>query len=267
MQQAGSELLLNKSAVFESASSRFQTAFDGFHVELAQIPLLSAILIWAKNIAEDKVFGKRYLDIMKELVSSKLLSVIANRSFIALEAYSTASHETVISGVKNYSPWYLQKREDSVSLYITFTHWLSEATVGYIKPAQDADRIITSKRKLPFEKYIELLSRLPERERIIAKLFYLGGARSLNDILALKISEVDFGQYAIRVSNGSIKYPSHVIEDIKSHLGERRKGFVFSNTLSTDRIHHTVPYRALKKAAQEIGLSENFSYKNLVEDV
>lgn len=267
VKQTESEFLRSKGALFEASSKHIHSSLEGFHTNLSPIPLLSTVLIWAKRNVEDRVFGRRYVEAMRELISFKLLPVVNDRDLRTLGSYSTISHDLIINHIRSCSIWYLQKREDCVSLYITFANWLYEATLGFIKQAQDPDRLVTAKRKLAFERYIELLSRLPEREQLIAKLFYLGGARSLEDILALKISNVNFENNCINFVGRSIKYPQHVIEDIKMHLGSRKAGYLFSNTQSTDHIHHTVPYRALKKAAQTIGLPESFSYKHLVENI
>lgn len=264
--QCSSSLKQNIS-IFESASEKIKSSVSNFQYEVSLVPLLSAILVWAKKTNSDHIFGKRHLSLMEELISTQLIPILDSQLLNTLKQFSESSHDFHINNIRGHSAWYLQKREDAVSLYVSFSNWLSETTLGYVKRAFDPDRLTTAKRAFAFEKYIELLSHLPERERIIAKLFYLGGARSLEDVLSLKVNDIDFVRNSISYPENTTKYPLHVIEDLKTLLGTRKKGFVFANKLDSNRIHHTVPYRAIKKVAHKLGLPTEFSYKNLVENI
>lgn len=118
---------------------------------------------------------------------------------------------------------------------------------------------------MPFEKYIHLLSNLSPRERIFAKLYYLGGTRILDDILNIKIEKIDFIKNQIHFDDYSVYYSRHVLNDLSKYIGSRKKGFVFINRHG-DRINHTVPYRSLKLAAAKLGFSSDFTFKDLVQE-
>lgn len=262
-----SELLINHSSIFADSSAAVLAEIGNYHEELHLVPLLSIVLAWGREVSQDRVLGARYLELMQELISSHLLPMLHGDNLVLLRDYVRIGHKSIINRIRSYNEWFLQKCEDAIALYVNFTNWASEFSIGYIQPATDPDRAVASTRRLSYEKYIELLTVLPPRERIITKLFYLGGARSLEDILALKIDQVNFSQGYIHFERGAIQYPQHVLEEIKTYLKGRVRGFVFSNMDSTDRINHTIPYRALKKAAQKVGLPSSFSYKNLVKEI
>ncbi len=259
--------ILQQGVFFEDVSCQIHETLEGLRQNLSHVPLLSVVLVWAKRIANNNPLGVRYLEIMRELIDNHLFPGTPEDNLYSLEEYSQVCHNAIISQIKTHSSWFLQKREDAISVYISFANWLSEATLGYVKQAFDPDRVITNKRCLPYQKYVELLTLLPVREQMVAKLFYLGGARSLNDILSLDIKSVNFKDSFIDFSHGPIKYPQHVFDDLKFFIKGRKKGYVFANKQVNERINHTVPYRSLKKAAQKIGLPESFSYKDLVKDV
>lgn len=84
----------------------------------------------------------------------------------------------------------LQKREDHVILHRAFSEWVSKESFGYIPEVKDLDHISTQKRQVSFETYIEMISRMDLREQILAKLFYLGGTRALEEVISLRIEEL-----------------------------------------------------------------------------
>lgn len=251
---------------FEKTSNELHQATEKGHNEFAQIPLISTIFNWSKIIIKDNPLGNRYFERMSEMIALKLVPTTQDNDLYLLEHYSRYGHEVIINQIRSYADWYQQKREDAIIVYLSFADWLSQATHGYIKQAIDPDRTASANKILPYEKYVNLLALLPDRERLITKLFYLGGPRSLDDILSLQIQDINFSQYAINFQNGSKSYPQHVFTDIKAFMGNRKRGFLFSNKQLNEQIHHTVPYRTLKKAAIKAGFPENFSYKDLVKE-
>jgi len=254
------------SEQFERASNETHYALEKFHETISQIPLISTILSWSKIIVKDNPLGNRYFDFMSEMIRLKLLPTLQEQDLYLLKNYTAHGHEVIINQIRVYKEWYHQKREDAIIVYLSFANWLSKATLGYVSEAFDPDRTISANKNLPYERYVDLLALLPERERLIAKLFYLGGARSLDDILSLKVTDINFDQNLIQFPNKSKTYPQHVFTDIKAFIGNRKRGFLFSNKHLNEQVHHTVPYRALKKAAVKAGFSENFSFKDFVKE-
>lgn len=65
------------------------------------------------------------------------------------------------------------------------------------------------------------------REQILTKMFYLGGSRALEEVLSVKIEQIDFSRFLIHFSE-DISYPQHLFESIKKYIQDRKKGFVFA---------------------------------------
>lgn len=261
--------LQEKIVDFASAAERIESVVDDFHGKVASYSLLSMILYWAKLTAKDKVFGSVYLDLMNDLIDKDLIPIHTEHKKIGtLSDFARIGHESIINRIRSYQDWVIRRREELVTLYVIFGNWLSEKTFGYVPKAIDPDRKMAAKRVVPYDKYILLLSFLPTRERILAKLYYLGGERSMEQVLSLEVSHIDFVKHRIYFGEHFVNYPDHVFADLKIYLGRRVKGFVFTKkSKSNERINNTVPYRALKRVASELKLPASFSYRDLVKEV
>lgn len=255
------------SKEFTSATGQISHEIENYKVKLSSIPFIATILVWANFVEKDRVFGARYLDMMRELI---LISIIPYKnkdgSPLTMQEFSCLNYAEIIDAIRCYTKWLEHKREDYVSFYIAFLNWLSESTCGYISKVQDLERQITMRRMLPYETYIEIITSLSLREKILAKIFYLGGNRSLDEVFSLKIEDINFLGCKINLSGSFVSYPKHVLEDLNSFIDKRKKGFVFIGR-DGHRIDHTVPYRAIKAVASKLNLAPSFTLKDFVRDL
>jgi len=247
------EIIQQREALSEQIDS-FQSALSG-------LPYLSLIMLWAASIHEDRVFGERYILMMTQLLEN---NVLPHRSLTIHQAAST-NPEEIVSNIRCCNKWAIDTREDYVSLFCQFTSWAAEITFGYLAKFQDPDRQATMSRSLEYETYIKILKELSERDRILAKMFYLGGGRSLEEVLSLKIKDINFANNILRLSDEQVSYPRHVLEDIKAFIGGRKTGYVFLGRHG-EKIDHTVPYRALKTVISKLGLDSSFTFKDFVKN-
>ena len=168
-----------------------------------------------------------------------------------MQDLSSQDPAKMINQIRSFQHWPIDKREDYVLLYNAFSSWLAKETFGYFPEAKDLDRETTRKRRLSFDSYIEILKHLDLREQILAKIFYLGGHRNLEEVLSLKIENVDFVKQHLLFSDEEVSY--------------RKTGFVFSGK-DGERISHTTPFRALKSAVVELDLDPTFTFKDFAKD-
>jgi hypothetical protein len=256
-----------------SLKSDFLKSFQTLHKQVAafkdsivNIPLSAMVLLWGELICDDKVFGSRYLGMLRELIEKGLLPLIAGKKkTITLQDLAQQDPSSVIEKIRCYSSWDVSRREDCVLLYTTFSEWLSKETFGYIPEAKDLDRIATQKRQIPFDTYIKILSHMDLREQILAKMFYLGGSRGLEEVLSVEIKQIDFSRFLIHFSD-DISYPQHLFGDIKEYIQNRKKGYVFVGR-NEERISTTTPFRTLKKIASDLGLGAEFTFKDFTKNV
>lgn len=260
--------------LLEAEQQRFHKAFHGldeqikhFQKNISEISLASFITQWARSLTTDAVYGERYMCQMSELIENGILRLTTDKKHPHTPAsFGADEHQEIIGAIRCHIEWTIPKREDMVCFYIEFSRRLSEMTFGYIPIAEDPDRSMSARRKFPFEAYIQLIAELALRERILAKLFYLGGERPLDEILSLEIRNIDFAKKHIIFSAHKVAYPSHVFQDLHEYIQERTKGHVFTGR-SGEKINHTVPYRSLKAAGDKLGLDPSFTFKDLVKEL
>ena len=195
--------LFSLKADFLKSSQSLHKQVSDFKESIAKVPLSFTVLLWGELISNDKMFGKRYLGMMRELIDAELLPLVNKKKTITLHDLSMQNPSLIIDTIRCYHDWSIHKREDCIVLYKAFSEWLSKETFGYIPKAKDPDRIATQKRLIPFETYIEILSHMDLREQILAKIFYLGGTRALEEVLSVKIEDIDFARFLI-----------HFLEDV-----------------------------------------------------
>ncbi len=252
-------------ATFLKSSQSLHSQVSAFKDSIAKMPLSFMVLLWGELICNDKMFGKRYLAMMRDLVNTKLLPLAHKKKPVTLQEFSLEDPSLVIDRIRCHKDWSLSKREDYILLYKAFSDWLSKESFGYIPEAKDLDRIATQKRLIAFETYIEILMQLDLREQILAKMFYLSGHRALEEVLSLKIEDIDFDRTLIHFPE-DVSYPRHLFEDIKHYIEGRKKGFVFMGR-DAERMSHTTPFRALKAAASELKLDPEFTFKDFTRNV
>lgn len=239
---------------------------ESFKQKISKMPLSAFILLWAEQICRDKIYGSRHLTMMDDLMETRLLPIISNKNKAeSLQDLSGQDPSLIIDKIRCYKEWSIIKREDYVLLYRDFSEWLSKETCGYIPEARDADRLATHKRYVSFETYIEILSHLDLRERILAKIFYLGGHRGLEEVLSIKIEDIDFLKGCILFAE-HVFYPRHLFDDIETYKQDRKRGFLFLGK-EGERISHTTPFRALKKVVSELKLDSEFTFRELTKNI
>lgn len=257
--------LFSLKTTFLRASQSLHNQVSAFKDSITKVPFSFMVLLWGELISNDKMFGKRYLRMMRDLVDTELLFLVDKKKTITLQDLSLQDPSLAIGKIRCHKDWTIQKREDHVLLYKIFSEWLSKESFGYVPEAKDLDRLATQKRLISFETYIEILSHMDLREQILAKIFYLGGHRTLEEVLSLKIEDIDFSHCSVHFSE-DVSYPGHLFEDIKSYIDGRKKGVVFIGR-DGERISHTTPFRALKTVASDLKLGSGFTFKDLTRDV
>lgn len=259
------KLYLSQGTDFADASQKVHEKINSFKSEISEFSILALVILWANSIQQTGNFDCRQIEMMNELIEKKLIfsKRFKSNHTLTLSDFSEAdgSH---IEAIRSFKDWSLEKRENYVSFYIDFIQWLSKASFGYIPEAFDVDRALTHGRLLKFEIYIKILCCLSLRERIIAKLCYLGGSRPMEDIFSLKIENIDFSKLTLKLAEEFVSYPKHVLEDLKEHIDSRKKGLVFINR-EGNSVDVTVPYRALKTAVHKLDLDKSFTFKDFMK--
>ncbi|MBY0529254.1 MAG: site-specific integrase [Rhabdochlamydiaceae bacterium] len=229
---------------------------ESFKQAISKMPLSVFVILWADSVFDEKSSYK--LELMRDLIETKLVSLSS------LEKLAKLDPSFILEKIRCCPEWTLNKREDAVLLYTSFASWLSQETFAFVAETKDLDRLATQKRQVPFDLYIKILSHLDLREQILAKMFYLGGNRGLEEVLSVKIEDIDFKKASVHLSE-TVLYPRHLFSDIESYIQGRKKGYLFLGK-EGERISHTTPFRALKKVVSKMQLDPEFTFRELVRN-
>ena len=222
-------------------------------------PVLSAYLLWSetKRSEDPKNFVKIILEHglipFKNHQGDLLLIKNVDQDLV------TRSLE-MIRCRNEFDLWH---REMLVLSVLSFFRWLSSVTFGTSSwKIEDPDEKKIQGRVLAYDAFIPLLARLDDRCRLVAKLLYFGGSRTLDQVLKLRLENVDSDKQIVRFGTQLITYPLHVFKDIHDLVGEQVSGPVFSGRQGSSLNPATV-FRNFKEAASQIGLGDSFSPKTL----
>ena len=127
---------LSLGETITQAGDKISEEVASFQAALAEMPYLALVMLWAASIKDDRVFGERYLLMMKELLEA---DVLPHKTKTVAQAV-VVDPKSILDSIRCCKKWSLEKREDYASLYCQFSHWASETTFGYISKAMDPDR-------------------------------------------------------------------------------------------------------------------------------
>jgi cobalamin biosynthesis Co2+ chelatase CbiK len=250
-------------------NTKVKKEVDLFKAKISEMPVISLIHIWSDLLhINNNVFSDRYHKMMNDLLENGLIECVNRRTgkLLSIGEFAEWSPITVIDDIRCYEQWSFEKREDYVKFFCEFSEWLSRDTFGYIHQAIDRDREITKQRQLHFDRFIEIIKQLNLRERVIAKIFYFGGTRSLEEVLSITIKLINHFNQTILFPTGTVKYSRPVFEDIKKMIGDRKTGYLFVGKHG-EKINHTVPYRALKTVVTKLGFDPSFTFKEFTKNI
>lgn len=260
----------NYAKIFNELTLQIDEKISYVQKEFSKIPLIAFITLWINRFNPSEKPNFYRSEIMDFFINGKLIEFKYKNSAITLaeyvefydEPYST--HKQAIETLRCYKHFTLEKREDYIDCYLDFFKWLSSVTYGYVPEAIDIERTLTNGRLLKFETYRKVVNNLLIRERILAKIFYIGGSRTLEEVFALKIEDVNFKESTLNFFGKSVEYPKHLFQDLKDYISPRKKGFIFISR-DGNQIDPTVPYRALKLVTNKMDLDKSFTFMDFMK--
>lgn len=253
---------------FSTATNTIAAHFEKFFQKVSDLPLLSVIVFWSENLTKDKSHAAKNAHSMQQLITHGYIGIKDTRGQPwTLKHMVSIGHDSIIEAIRCNEVWTIEKTEEYVQFYIDFVNWLSEKTFSYVPQATDPDLKKTKQRKISRDEFIAICKELGDRERVIAQLMYYGGTRTLEEILSIKIGDINTLLGHIAISDFVVHYPKHVLSNLQAYIADRNKGYVFIGRNKGDRIDGTVPYRSLKTAISKLGLDPSFTFKDFVNDI
>ena len=253
--------LFQACKVFEDQKNQFKKGRTKFIENISGELFVASFLIWIKEVGS---LRNDTFETAKMLLEHELIGVTDNKGKPwTMEKARSFDHSIILDTIRCHREWSLQLRETITKTYTCFMAWLWSETQGYFNRFEDPDLQKSQNRALPHPFFIAFLDTLAnDKARIVAKLLYFGGSRTLEEILQLKIEDIDFEKRLIQFETHLVAYPAHVFDDIRSLSNPSTKGKVFKGRQNAPLNPATI-FRNFKEAALKTNLGSTFTPANL----
>lgn len=234
--------------------------------KLSQVPLVTEIANWLQSLDQPKEYISMYTDNMLKLIDLKLL-LLTNRqgNVRTLNDITPNDHRDTIEEIRCSSKLTIVEKEQAVQTYILFSQYLSFMTCNLILAGEDPDFQRTIKKVVWYKDFIKLIQLLPERDVLIAKLLYFG-APTMDEVLSLKVNQIDSRKGMVKFKKFSVKYPKHVFLELKNYSAKKNKDDLIFTNLHGQQVERTHLNNCFNRAARKLDGNTRITPKMLLEE-
>ncbi len=247
--------LEKSTSTIMQAKNTLHQAYEDMILSLAKLPFIAIFLVWL----EDPRTTFELANNAKLLLEMGFIGIQGEdgKTWTIADAHEF-DHNIIIDAIRCNQEINQDLQETFVATYLSFLHWLSMETYGYFPECKDPDLLRTANRVLAHSLFIKFIDKLSgEKERLVAKLLYFGGTRTLDEILKVDLKNVDFDKRVIQYGFYRVSYPAHVFADIQKLAGKKKTGRLFIGRKNAPLSPPTI-FRNFKQAATEVGLGQTF---------
>jgi integrase len=252
--------------IMMQGKKQLEGAIEAFRLKLNEIPLGAEITNWLEGLDLPKEYISRYTESMLHLIDLKLLSLTNKQGQLrTLNDISPNDHQSIIEEIRCSLKLSTPEKEKAVEAYILFSQHLSRATCGLIMQGEDPDFQRTIKKVVWYKDFIKFVQLLPERDALIAKLLYFG-APTMDEVLSLRVDQIDSRKGLVKFKKFSVKYPKHVMLELKSSLTEKKKEDLIFTNLHGQQVERTHLNNCFNRAARKLDGNTRITPKMLLEE-
>jgi integrase len=261
-----SSTLQQYGKIMMQGKKQLQDAIEAFRLKLSEIPLGAEIANWLESLDLPKEYISRYTESMLNLIDLRLLSLTNRQGQLrTLNDFSPNDHRDTIEEIRCSSKLSTPDKEKAVEAYIIFSQHLSRATCGLIMQGEDPDFQRTIKKVVWYKDFIKFVQLLPERDALIAKLLYFG-APTMDEVLSLRVDQIDSRKGMVKFKKFSVKYPKHVMLDLKNSLTQKKKEDLIFTNLHGQQVERTHLNNCFNRAARKLDGNTRITPKMLLEE-
>jgi|GEM_PF-2165620 len=246
------------------ARSNFEHAIKTFEEELSKIPIGAEIENWLQSMGLPESIISQFEANMLQLIDLGLFKMVQNGRIRTLNELSPEEHQSIIEKIRCFPKIPTAEKEDLVKTYILFSQHLSRETCRLIMQGEDPDFQRTIKKIVKYQEFIEFVQLLPERDALIAKLLYFG-APTMDEVLNLTVGQVDLKSDLVKFNKFSVRYPRHVMIDLRSYLAKKEKTELIFMNLHGERIERTHLNNCFNRASRKTSNKTRITPKMLLE--
>lgn len=261
-----SSTLQQYEKIMMQGKKQFEEAIEAFRFKLSEIPLGAEIANWLERLDLPKEYISKYTESTLNLIDLKLLSLTNRQGQLrTLNDVSPNDHRDTIEEIRCSSKLSTPEKEKAVEAYILFSQHLSRATCGLIMQGEDPDFQRTIKKVVWYKDFIKFVQLLPERDALIAKLLYFG-APTMDEVLSLRLDQIDSRKGLVKFKKFSVKYPKHVMLELKNSLGQKKKEDLIFTNLHGQQVERTHLNNCFNRAARKLDGNIRITPKMLLEE-
>lgn len=261
-----SSTLQQYEKIMMQGKKQLEGAIEAFRLKLSEIPLGAEIANWLEGLDLSKEYISRYTESMLNLIDLKLLPLINKQGQLrTLNDFSPNDHRDTIEEIRCCSKMSILEKEEAVQTYILFSRHLSCMTCGLIMHGEDPDFQRTIKKVVWYKDFIKLVQELPERDALIAKLLYFG-APTMDEVLSLRVEQIDLRKGWVKFKKFSVKYPKHVMLELKGSLIQKKKEDLIFTNLHGQQVERTHINNCFNRAARKLDSNTRITPKMLLEE-
>jgi integrase len=258
------ETLEGYQTTMREAQYHFEEAIGTFQRELSKIPIGAEIENWLRSLDLPEETISRYESDMLRLIDLGLLELVQNGQVRTLRELSLKEHQTIIEQIRCVPKLTIAEKEELVATYVLFSQHVSRVTCRLITQGENPDFQRTIKKIVKYQEFIKLVQLLPERDALIAKLLYFG-APTLDEVLNLKVHQIDPRNNMVKYNKFSMLYPRHVIIELKDYLNKKEKDDLIFVNLHGERVERTHLNNCFNRASRKISNNTRITPKMLLE--
>jgi len=263
---ASSSTLQQYEKIMMQGKKQLEGAIEAFRLMLGEIPLGAEIANWLERLDLPNEYISKYTESTLNLIDLKLLSLTNRKGQLrTLNDVSPNDHRDTIEEIRCSSKLSTPEKEKAVEAYILFSQHLSRATCGLIMQGEDPDFQRTIKKVVWYKDFIKFVQLLPERDALIAKLLYFG-APTMDEVLSLRVDQIDSRKGLVKFKKFSVKYPKHVMLELKSSLGQKKKEDLIFTNLHGQQVERTHLNNCFNRAARKLDGNTRITPKMLLEE-
>lgn len=242
-----------------------EKAIKAFREDLCKIPLGAAIANWIEGLDLPKEYILEYEVSMLRLIDLKLVPLTNEKGQQrTLNEMSSNDHEHIIEEIRCSPKLNTAEKEKLVEVYIVFSQYLSHMTCRLIVQGEDPDFQRTIQKVVKYNDYIQFVQLLPERDALIAKLLYFG-APTMDEVLILSVGQIDSKSNMVKYKKFSVKYPKHVMLDLKQYMAGKKKDDLIFVNLRGAQVERTHLNNCFNRASRKLKGNKKITPKMLIE--
>lgn len=247
-----------------TAQINLDKAIDYFQKELSKIPIGIEIENWLQSLDLPQEIVTEYESNMLRLIEIGLLKLTRDKQIRSINELSPNEHQVIIEEIRCSTKLTIPEKEKAVHVYILFSQHLSRVTRGLIMQGEDPDFQRTIKKVVKYKEFIEFVQLLTDRDALIAKLLYFG-APTMDEVLNLRVSQINQTKGAVKFNKFSVRYPKHVMIELKSYLLKKEKEeLIFMNNRG-EMVERTHLNNCFNRASRKILRNKRITPKMLLE--